>query len=62
MAQITVAVADGDRAAVVAGRGVRLEVGELLATGGGWAAVLEHHAGSGEQLEVDLAVAVAIAV
>ena len=61
VAEVAVAVADGDGAAVVAGRGVRLEVGELFAAGGGRAAVLEHHAGAGEELEVDLA-AVAVAV
>ena len=71
MAQIAVAVADGDRAAVVAGGRVGLEIGELLAAGRVRAAVLEHHARAGQQgcadfgavtVAVRMAVACAVAV
>lgn len=52
MTQVTVAVADRDRAAVVAARGVGLEGGELLAARGG---PLPHHAARQlETLGVDL--------
>ncbi len=60
--QVTIAVANGDRAAVVAGWGVGLEVGELFAAGGRRAAVFEHYPGAGEQLDVDLGVAVGVTV
>jgi hypothetical protein len=62
VAEVAVAVADGDRAAVVARGGVALEVGELFAAGGRRAAVFEHHAGSGEELDVEIAVAVRVAI
>ena len=47
VAEVAVAGADGDAAAVVAGWGVGLEVGELLAAGGVRAGVFGHDAGSG---------------
>ena len=62
VAEVAIAVADGDGAAVVAGWGVGLEVGELFAAGGRRSAVFEHHAGTAEELEVQLRVAVGVAV
>ena len=56
VAEVAVAGADGDGAAVVAGRGVGLEVGELLAAGGVGALVFEHDAGAGQQCGADIAV------
>ena len=56
MAQIAVAVADGDRAAVVATGGVGLEAGELLASVGetGRGFQLHRHPGLGQPVEIDL--------
>lgn len=57
MAQVTIAVPDCDRAAVVATGGVELEFGELLAAdaegGAGVAVDFEVHAGAFEGVEVE---------
>lgn len=64
MAQITVAVSDGDGAAVVAAGGVELEAGELVAAdGGAGAAFAELRAGGAGAVGVRCGVAVrAVAV
>ena len=55
VAEVAVAVADGDGAAVVAAGGVELEAGELVAADGGAVAVdAELRAGAFEQLGVEL--------
>ena len=61
VAEVAVAGADGDRAAVVAGGCVRLEVGELFAAGGVDHGVLGHDAGAGEE-GAHVAVAVGVTV
>ena len=55
VAEVAVAGADGDGAAVVAGWGVGLEVGELLAAGRRGAGIFEQHAGAGQQRGADVA-------
>lgn len=49
VAEVAVAGSDGDRAAAIAGGGIGLEVGELLAAGRVGAGVFGHDAGSGQQ-------------